>query len=195
MILSHRIIRFNAPLRGVQLEERAEVEIQRRIGEAAAAAREEGYRAGYEEAQQIFTRQIVEQRTQLAHLQQQTFQAVAATHQQLVEELEKALPLLAIEICRRVLGGISLDEDIIRSVVSETLAEIAPGTPDVELRLCPADLQVVQNLAAEFHHTYPGLRLAPDASLSPGDCVARSPFGAIDGTINRKLENIQKALT
>ena len=194
MILSHRTLRFHAPLRAVVLTESPDAEEKRRRQEALDAAREEGFQAGYEEAQNFLNPQILEQRTQLAHLQQQTFQAVAATHAILQEQLEKALPILALEICRRVLGGVTLDEEIIRSVTSETLSELAPGTPDVELRLCPSDFSLVEGLASEYQHLYPGLRLMADASLQPGDCVARSPFGTIDGSIDRKLENINQAL-
>jgi flagellar assembly protein FliH len=195
MILCHRTIRFHAPLRAIELLESPDAEFLRRQQAALEAAREEGYRAGYEEAQNFLNPQILEQRTQLAHLQQQTFQAVTATHAHLVEELEKALPVLSLEICRRVLGGVTLDEEIIRSVTSETLSELAPGTPDVELRLCPSDMSIVEGLAAEYQHIYPGLRLFPDAGLQPGDCVARSAFGTIDGSIDRKLENLSEALT
>ena len=195
MILCHRTIHFHAPLRAVEILDSPDAEELRRRQAALDAIREEGFRAGYEEAQSFLNPQILEQRAQLAHLQQQTFRAVAETHTHLVEELEKALPILALEICRRVLGGVTMDEEIIRSVTSETLAELAPGCPDVELRLCPSDVALVEGLAAEYQHLYPGLRLISDASLQPGDCVARSSFGTIDGTIDHKLENINQALS
>lgn len=188
MILSPRSVRFTAAPSAISLV--------REIGEnqAVNAAREEGRRAGYEEAIQALNLQILEQRTQIANLQENTLKAISGQFENLVEDVRKAIPSLALEVARRAMAGIQLDAAQVRAIADETLAELAPGAPDVKLRLSPADLLLVEKLAGEFGQRYPGLELVSDPELQSGDCVASSQFGTIDARLAGKLENIAHAL-
>ncbi|MCX7712311.1 MAG: FliH/SctL family protein [Chthoniobacterales bacterium] len=194
MILSHRTIRFKTPPKAVLLARSPNEEQMAFIQQQIEQAREEGRRQGREEVMAILNAQILEQRSQFAHLQENTFRSITAAHAELCEQLRKALPLLALEVARRVLGGIELDRTIIHTVAAETLQELAPGTPDVELRLCPLDYELVRNIEREFNHIYPNLRIVSDPELRPGDCIARSHFGTIDGRLETKLQSIQEAI-
>ncbi len=157
-------------------------------------ANQEGFRAGYEEATQGLNLQILEQRTQIANLQENTLKAICSQFEMLVEEVRLAVPALALDVARRTLAGISLDADQVKAIASEALAELASGTPGIKLRLCPHDLRMVQDLAEEFAQKYPGLELVADPDLLSGDCLASSHFGTIDARIAGKLENIAHAL-
>jgi len=163
-------------------------------GKALVAALEEGRRTGYEEASQALNLQILEQRTEIANLQENTFRAISNQFGNLVEEVRRALPALALEVARRALAGIVLDSAQVKAIANETLAEIAQGTPAVKLKLSPHDLALVKELANEFSHSYPDMELIADPSLHSGDCIACSPFGTIDARLAGKLDNIANAL-
>ena len=189
MILSPRSVRFNRTPTSITL-------VARDPGDEKAilAALEEGRRTGYEEATQALNLQILEQRTQIANLQENTLRAISNQFGNLVEDVRRALPLLALEIARRALAGIVLDAGQVKAVANETLAEIAQGTPGVRLKLSPHDLALVAELAEEFRQKYPDLELVADPTLHSGDCVASSHFGTIDARLSGKLDNIANAL-
>ena len=189
MILSPRSVRFSRPPTSISLVARDPGE-----GLAVRAAREDGRRTGYEEASQALNMQILEQRTQIAHLQENTLRAISSQFTNLVEDVRRALPSLALEVAKRALAGIVLDRGHVVAIVNETLAELAPGSADVKLKLNPQDLKQVSDLVGEFGQQYPGLELVADPSLLSGDCVASSQFGTIDARLAGKLANIANAL-
>lgn len=188
MILSPRSVRFSTPPSAIALAREAGG------NEALRAAHEEGRRTGYEEAAQALNLQILEQRTQIANLQENTLKAISCQFGALVEDVRRALPTLAIDVARRVLAGTVLDAGQVKAVADEALAELAPGTPGVKLRLSVHDLRLVEALAGEFGQRYPGLELVGDPDLHSGDCLASSQFGTIDARLAAKLENIAQAL-
>jgi flagellar assembly protein FliH len=162
--------------------------------ESLEKACEEAYQRGFDEASSLLNRQILEQRSDLVHLQESTLRGLAGQHAALVAQVSALLPELAVEIARRVLAGIEPDRDLLRKIIEETLGEISPGSANVELRLCPHDFELMDGLADDFAHKYPGLLIVADAELSPGDCRARSRFGEIDGRLCTKFENVARTL-
>jgi flagellar assembly protein FliH len=189
MILSPKSVRFTTAPSSIVLLVSDTGE-----GHALSAAREEGRRMGYEEATQALDLQILEQRTQIANLQENTLRTIASQFENLIEDVRRALPSLALEVARRALAGIALDAGQVKSIVDETLAELAQGTSGVKLRLSPQDLALVEELADEFGQRYPGLELVGDPALHSGDCVASCQFGTIDARLAGKLENIAHAM-
>lgn len=155
---------------------------------------EEAYRRGFDEASELLSRQILEQRNDLAQLQDTTLRELARQHDALMAQISALVPELAIEIARRVLAGVEPDRDLLRKVVDETLGEVAPGSASVELRLCARDIELMNGLEEDFAHKYPGLCIVADPELSPGDCRARSRFGEIDGRLSTKLDNVARTL-
>lgn len=159
------------------------------------AALEAAYARGWEESAAHAEAQLVELRNEFAASQESLFQSVAAQHRTLVEKFTAALPLLAAQIAAKVLAGFQPDAETMKRIVSETLGEIEPGTADVELALAPGDCALVEGVAAEYAHRYPGLRLRADDTLRPGDCRVQSKFGLIDGRLRSKMENAIRSLS
>jgi flagellar assembly protein FliH len=145
-------------------------------------------------ATQALNLQILEQRTQIANLQENTLKAISSQFGSLIEDVRRALPSLAIDVARRALAGIVLDAGQVKDIADEVLAELAPGTPGVKLSLSPQDLRLMVALAGEFGQRYPGLELVGDPDLHSGDCLASSQFGTIDARLAGKLANIAHAL-
>lgn len=152
------------------------------------------YNRGFQEATDALTNQIAEQRAEVAQLQDAIFKSLAAQSETLTSEVAQILPDLILEITHRVLAGFKPDTETVRNSISETLAEVAPGSADVEIRLHPQDLALVQGVDAELEQKYPGIKLIPDLELTPGDCVAKSRFGMIDARVLTKLQNVARSL-
>jgi flagellar biosynthesis/type III secretory pathway protein FliH len=157
------------------------------------AACQEAYNRGFQEATDALTNQIADQRAEVAQLQDAVFKNLAAQAETLAHQVSNILPDLVIEITHRVLAGFKPDTDIVRRIISETLAEVAPGSTEVEIRLHPQDLALVQGIEADFEQKYPGLKLTPDPELAPGDCLAKSRFGTIDARVLTKLQNVARS--
>lgn len=158
------------------------------------AARREAYQRGFEDASAMLETQLVEQREELVHLQQQTFQSVANQHESLIEQLRAALPDLTMETVRRVLAGVEPDRAAVTLFVNELLSEIAPGPGLIEISLSERDLQLIAGYEADFREKYPQLEFRLDAALRPGDCLLRSRFGALDGRLATKLKTVERFL-
>lgn len=159
--------------------------------EAAVAA---AHSAGYQEANALLTRQILEQREETTHLQESVFRSLSDQIAEINLQISKVLPDLVIDITARTLAGMRPDRDTVERIVTETLDEIAPGSVDVEVCLHPDDLALVEGIDDQFHRRYPGIKVLPDPDLSPGDCRAKSRFGTIDARVLTKLQNFGNSL-
>lgn len=152
------------------------------------------YRSGFQEANELLTMQILDQRAEIAQLQDSLFLSLSKQADSLSNQVSEVIPDLVIEISRRVLAGMTPDRPAIENILSETLAEIAPGSTNVEVFLNASDLALVESIANDYAHKYPGIKLTADPELSLGDCRAKSRFGTIDARVFTKLQNVARSL-
>lgn len=162
--------------------------------EELAAAKREAYQRGSEEASRLIERQMMEQRTDIMHLQSQTFAALAQQHAALVQQLRDVLPELAMEAVARILATAEIDRDAVLRITRDLLSEIAPGPEQVEVQLAPRDLELIVGYEEGFREKHPGIAFRADAELRPGDCVVRSRFGVVDGRLATKLRTVEEFL-
>jgi flagellar biosynthesis/type III secretory pathway protein FliH len=158
------------------------------------AACDAAYRKGFQEANEALTKQIFDQRSEVAQLQDAVFKSLAEQSSNLAQQVSQILPELVMDIARRVMVGMKPDSVAVKCIVEETLSEIAPGSMDVEVMLHPDDLALVSGIDKEFDQKYPGIKLSSDPELIPGDCRAKSRFGMIDARIFTKLQNVGRSL-
>jgi flagellar biosynthesis/type III secretory pathway protein FliH len=152
------------------------------------------FRRGFQEANDLLTKQILDQRAEIAQLQDSLFHSISKQAESLTLQLSEVLPDLVIEITQRVLAGMTPDRPAVERLISETLDEIAPGSTDVEVFLNAQDLALVEGIANDYAHKYPGIKLTADPELAPGDCRAKSRFGTIDARLFTKLQNVARSL-
>jgi flagellar biosynthesis/type III secretory pathway protein FliH len=136
---------------------------------------------------------LVEQRDELILLQQNTFAALAKRTTELGEQLRQALPELTIEAVRRVLANTEIDRELVVRLVEELLSEISEGRQPIEVSLSAHDLKLIKSQDKRFRAKYPQIEFRADPELQPGDCLARSRHGAIDGRIGTKLKTVEQA--
>lgn len=157
-------------------------------------AKREAYRRGSEDATQAMERQLLEQRSEVIHLQTQTFAALAAHHEQLAEQMQGLIPELAIEAVQRILATTVFDRELVLRITHDMLSEVAPGKEQVEVRLAASDLELVSGYEEQFREKHPGISFCPDSELRPGDCVVRSLFGTLDGRLSTKVRAVEGLL-
>jgi flagellar assembly protein FliH len=162
--------------------------------EALRLAEEAAHQRGFDEAMTYLDQKLLDQRSDLAQLQENTFRGLARAHETLMAQVAALLPELAIEVARRALAGFEPTKEVVAGLCTEILSEISPGTADVEVWLSPRDHELVQGIEKEFGHKYPGVQIRPDPDLAPGDCRARSPFGAVDARLSTKLGNLARSM-
>lgn len=178
---------------GLPPEPEAAPEVHVALSEHEAAC-EAAYTQGFQAANDHLAQQILEQRAEIAQLQDAVFVSLSKQHESLAAQVSETLPDLAIEIVQRVLAGMKPDRETVERVLAETLAEIAPGSTDVEVFLSTSDLELVGRLMKDYEHKYPGIKLTADPELLPGDCRAKSRFGTIDARVFTKLQNVARSL-
>ena len=193
---SVKTIRLSHPLLSVVLASQASApEPQTMVPVAEVeAARAGAYQSGFEAASAAIESQLVEQRQEVSHLQQKTFQALAAHHESLTRQLRSAIPDLTMEIVRRVLGGMEPDPGAVLKIVNEVLQSIAPGPETMEVCLSARDLKLIEGFQSGFRERYPQMEFRADPDLRPGDCVVTSRFGSLDGRLETKLRSIDRSL-
>jgi len=162
--------------------------------EQQAAARQEAYDQGFEQGRmagaqevQAALQQELEAKTrELASRLSQLLQQADAHFDQLEQVLASQMLELACDLARQVVRReLSLPKEALEPVVREALAlAVDEGRPAV-LRLHPEDADWLQAGWAQTPPSTP-IRLEPDASLSPGDCVLESSQGQVDGRVERR---------
>lgn len=185
-------ITLSTPLRrvGLRLEEIAGA-VRR---DEVEAARQAAYQHGFADASDFLNQQLAEQRADVIQLVEQTFKSLEEQRGELLRQFGAALPGIATEIARRVLCGLEPDRNRIERTVDEVLAELSPGTRDIEIVMHPADLDLLGRYEEQFRERYPGLRFVGDDSFAVGDCRLRSAFGIVDATIATKLATLSQSL-
>jgi flagellar assembly protein FliH len=154
-------------------------------------AKREAYRRGSEDATKAMERQLLEQRSEVLHLQTQTFAALAAHHAQLSEQMQGLIPELAIEAVQRILAATVFDREMVLRIAHDMLSEVAPGKEQVEVRLAAADLELIAGYEGEFREKHPEISFCADSELRTGDCVVRSRFGTLDGRLSTKVRAVE----
>jgi flagellar biosynthesis/type III secretory pathway protein FliH len=161
--------------------------------EQLEATKKESYQRGSADISALMEQHLVEQREELVHLQQKTFASLVARQEDLVEQLRNALPELALEAVCRVLANVEIDRELVVRLVEELLAEITQARQSIEVSLSAHDLKLIEGNEAGFREKYPEIEFRADPELQPGDCIARSRHGAIDGRLATKLKTVELA--
>ena len=188
-MLLPRTLRFLLPPKSVVL---VDAEKPRVFGrEDLDAAAKEAYQSGFEEATSRLEQQLLAQRHDMAHLEEKTFRSLESQHQSLIEQLRAAIPDFVMETVRRVLAGLEIDRETVVRLVDETLREVPPGRQALEVVLSPRDLELIRDIENDFREKYPAIEFRTDSEMRPGDCIARTRFGVIDGRIATKLKTVE----
>lgn len=187
-----KLIAFDRPLSGAVLPGGA----GRAYSEQELAARtEEAYRKGVDSAREAVDQKLVEMRVDMEQLSEGVLRKLATVEADTLRQLREALPALAVDIARRLLAGYEPPPDMVARLCHEALEQLFPEREGLELSLCPRDAELLNQVNPGWLARYPGLKVKPDANLSPGDCQVRSRFGLTDARQETKLAVLAHGLT
>jgi flagellar assembly protein FliH len=185
-----KLIAFDRPLHGVSIPGQAKFCCERE----AAAREEAAYQRGVDAARALADQQMVEFRADIEHLSEGVFKKLGTVETTVIAQLRDTLPVLAVEIARRLLAGYEPPAEVVSKICEEALTEIFPERDNLELAIAPRDAALLEKLNPAWLRRYPGLRIRAEASLSPGDCQVRSRFGLTDARLETKLNALQHSL-
>jgi flagellar assembly protein FliH len=155
---------------------------------------EAAYRRGQDAARALADQQMVEIRSEVAHLSHGVLRQLSTVEAGLLAELRRQLPALALDLARHLLAGQEPPVEIIERLCREALDQLFPERENLELRLCPRDAELLAALSPGWRERYPGLKISADTALQPGDCQVRSRFGLTDARQQSKLDALAGAL-
>ena len=116
--------------------------------------------------------------------------AVQAEREAWAARWERDAVGLALAIAERLTHkALADDAGVLQQRITETIA-LASGDDAITVRLHPADLAATQEMAKQPA----GVSFVADAELVPGDVVATTGEGLIDGRVATQLETIRQAL-
>lgn len=152
---------------------------------------EQQVRARLEEALET---QLEGVRKEWESVQSGLFRSISDRFGQALNQMRGLLPQLVVEATARVLGGIQMEEKIVKGVVDDLLSEVAPGTEALEVQLCEGDLAKLESAQAEFRQRFPGISFRVNPDLKSGDCMVRTRFGVVDGRLQTKMKGLESLL-
>jgi flagellar assembly protein FliH len=167
------------------------------LGQASAEkdrARESAYRSGYEAGQlalQAERNQLLEERTAQTR-------AIEQERSRLIGGLEPAMIELSLQIARKIIHAeLKLAPEQIASIAGAVLAQVM-DSDNVTLKVSADDYAAVTDALADKTggKTAGGsrIRFRVDHDLKSGDCLAVTPHGTVDGTVEGQLSEIRHKL-
>ena len=157
---------------------------------AARKAREEGYRAGYEDAAAKARTELDAHREAVARLANRLPAAWDAELERLEDGLRAAVVELAFQIAEAVVRAPLHAPEAVRSAVSEALSlPLLEG--GLTVRCHPADADALQASPRADAR----IRIHPDARLEPGDAWISTPdTGDLDGRLAGRLDILRQRM-
>lgn len=185
-----KLVAFDRPLAGAVLPGQS-----RAIADTELNARlEEAYRRGVDAARAAADQQLLELRHDMDEVSRGVLEKMAGFDELLNAELREALPALAVEIARRLLAGFEPTPEVVERLCKEALDHLYPEREGLELALCPRDAELLGAVNPGWLQNFPGLRVRPDPTLRPGDCLVRSRFGLTDARQQTKLAALREGV-
>ena len=174
--------------------------------QAAAALRREAESEGRQAAQAAVAEMVRQQAQQLVaeHIKtllpalRQVIQGLHhARHQWLAHWEQSAVHVAAAMASRVIRREVRQTPEVALTLIREAL-ELAAGSPQIRLRLHPADCQTlgsqVQALLGELAAAGTP-EVIPDPQITQGGCRVETRFGAIDQQFEAQLARIEEELT
>ena len=150
-----------------------------------------------EPASEIAQSELAEDLERARRVLQEIADRLAEHDQRMAEQGGRRLIDLGVAIARRILREqVELDPTVVQRAAREALEE-ASGARDVEVRVNPRDLPVldaVSDVLLDALDSLRGLTVVPDPEVEPGGVVLHTDVGVVDGQIETQLDEVRAAL-
>lgn len=188
-------ITLQQPLINVQLLTKVPAAIAEPVDESREREKA-AYERGRQDGERALGEQLLQQRSEMAELQNGVINSLKQTLPQLAHEIESALIELALESAKKISGSIKIDAKMVEKVVREALTEVQ-DTSEISVQLHPDDLALLGKQKSPLLTDLPesgSLRFISSADVSRGGCIVQTRFGIIDAQRETKLEQVRKAV-
>jgi flagellar assembly protein FliH len=157
---------------------------------------EAAYQNGRRDGERALSQQLVQQRNEMAALQNGVLSSLQKVLPQVVQETEAALIQLALESAQKIVAGMPIKVSLVESVVREALRQVE-GNAEVVVQLHPDDLALLRKHESDLLNGLPEtgpIRFTSSPDATRGGCIVQTRFGIIDARRETKLEQLQKTL-
>lgn len=190
MIPCKESIKFHAPLTGVRTEEERE---QERL---LAAKIKDSYDRGVRDGERNLSQQLVQQRAEVAALQNNLFNALRQSIPGVIQECQDSLITLSMEVAQKIVTGIPITSEMVEGSIKEALSELDEKT-DLTIQLNAADMELLDkfnSVPREEWTQQDRIQIQPSPEVTPGGCIIQTRFGTLDARRETKLALLQKSL-
>jgi len=142
MELPKASLSFSEPLKLVHLA--GEGSVARFSADDITRAREEARQEASQAVTQAYDAEIAKLKDDVSAVVEKVLKDIVLQHADALEEMRCILPVLVKEAVARIVGSFEWDDAAIKGVVSDLLAEVAPGSENVEVQLCRVDMSRVE---------------------------------------------------
>jgi flagellar assembly protein FliH len=151
---------------------------------------QQGFDAGFTAGHTAGMKQAEAELAQLRTVANQATESMA----RLEADIGQSLMRLALRIAEQVLHTtLRTEPQVITDLVRDILNSDHHNDTLLTLRVHPSDHALI-NTYLESSPTTGQWRLLADPGLKPGDCVAETPLGSIDATLDTRWERVSAAL-
>lgn len=154
------------------------------------------YTRGWDEGCRTIQEQLVQQRTELARIQNEILASIRKSITYVLMECEQTVLQLVAENVRKIVGTVPVSAEFVEGVVREALSNIKDNSKFC-IRLHPDDMRLLESLPKVLPDgaRVESVELIGDESMQRGDCIVTSRFGTIDARKETKLKNMERALS
>jgi flagellar assembly protein FliH len=154
------------------------------------------YEKGRHDGERALSEQLLQQRNELAELQQGVVESIRRALPQVIQEAEGALVNLALESARKIVAGLPVTPELVETVVREALRQVE-DTADITIQLHPEDLALLRKHNSPLLDGTPEtgpVRFIGSAEVTRGGCIVQTRFGLIDARRETKLDQLHQTL-
>ena len=117
--------------------------------------------------------------------------------EKMVEQLEKNMIILIKEISKKViLNETFTNKEIVKNLIKQALQQLIDKT-HVDIKVSPQDFEYLLKFKRKFLEEVEGLKhinIIKEKKVKPGDFIIETDTEILDGRIEKRLENIFKAI-
>jgi len=154
------------------------------------------YEQGRRDAEQHLEEQLLQQRNEMAELQNGVVDSMREMLPKMRHEMESALIQLSLESAQKIVGGLPINAKTVEKVVREALEQVQ-DTAEIAVQLHPDDFALLRKhkspLLKDSPETGP-IRFVTSAEVSRGGCIVQTRFGLVDALRETKLQQLRKAV-
>lgn len=176
--------------RAAELARQAEAQARQR---GLTEGKQAGYEAGLKQGREEAMKQTAESLQQLQKAWIGAAMQWEADRRTMLLDARQSMLDLALAMARKIVRRVTAaDRSIVVDQVHEAISQLARPC-DVTIRIHPDDRPLLQDAMPKLLETFSRLehvKLAEDASLTPGGCIVEAGAGRIDATIERQLDRL-----